>query len=229
MCVCVCVCVCVLSLWSSEGRMTSPTCILQLCTVCNVCTVCVLLSWPSTSEVCCSVCQTETQKKRSPPPVDLWYYTQVHNPYYCDPVQQYYCNTTAILYSNTTVILCVFVSETRRTASGIIYTMKSCSELSCQQEAPPAAADSASEQTDQLSNESMIAGVKQRNVNVCLCLWLYLNRWSSCSQESQTPTAWWLTAEEGGASGVHRPTSLYKLYLFFRHEREQEVICCMTC
>ncbi|XP_073346131.1 ribonuclease P protein subunit p30 [Pagrus major] len=36
----------------------------------------------------------------------------------------------------------VLHAETRRTASGIIYTMKSCSESSCQQEAPPAAADS---------------------------------------------------------------------------------------
>lgn len=32
-------------------------------------------------------------------------------------------------------------AETRRTAVGIIYTMKSCSDSSCQQEAPPAAAD----------------------------------------------------------------------------------------
>uniref|UniRef100_A0A3Q3WSE8 Ribonuclease P protein subunit p30 n=1 Tax=Mola mola TaxID=94237 RepID=A0A3Q3WSE8_MOLML len=31
-------------------------------------------------------------------------------------------------------------AETRRTASGIIYTMKSCSEASCQQEGPPATA-----------------------------------------------------------------------------------------
>ncbi|XP_070783249.1 ribonuclease P protein subunit p30 [Enoplosus armatus] len=32
----------------------------------------------------------------------------------------------------------VLHAETRKTASGIIYTMKSCSESSCQQEAPPA-------------------------------------------------------------------------------------------
>ncbi|XP_030257287.1 ribonuclease P protein subunit p30 isoform X2 [Sparus aurata] len=36
----------------------------------------------------------------------------------------------------------VLHAETRRTASGIISTMRSCSESSCQQEAPPAAADS---------------------------------------------------------------------------------------
>ncbi|KAM9336242.1 ribonuclease P protein subunit p30 isoform 2-T2 [Symphorus nematophorus] len=34
----------------------------------------------------------------------------------------------------------VLHAETRKTASGIIYTMKSCSESHCQQEAPPAAA-----------------------------------------------------------------------------------------
>ncbi|XP_076616730.1 ribonuclease P protein subunit p30 isoform X4 [Chaetodon auriga] len=33
----------------------------------------------------------------------------------------------------------VLHAETRKTASGIIYTMRSCSESSCQQEAPPAA------------------------------------------------------------------------------------------
>lgn len=113
-------CVCVLSLWSSEGRMTSPTCILQLCPVCvlcvycvcTLCTVCVLCVYcvcvvllTFSSEVCCSVCQMEMQKKPSPPPVDLWYYTQVHNPYNCNTVQQYYCNTVQQYYCSTTVVL----------------------------------------------------------------------------------------------------------------------------
>ncbi|XP_041818912.1 ribonuclease P protein subunit p30 [Chelmon rostratus] len=35
----------------------------------------------------------------------------------------------------------VLHAETRKTASGIIYTMKSCSESSCQEGAPPAVAD----------------------------------------------------------------------------------------
>lgn len=133
--------VCVLSLWSSEDPMTSPTCILLVLhhlvsnrlnsVVCSmrVCVRAVLFSWSVTSEVCCSVCQTETPKKPFPPPVDQWLYT---------PVSVAVCFTNECDSDLTDHVVLFVMSETRKTASGIIYTLKSCSE-SVQLEATPAA------------------------------------------------------------------------------------------
>lgn len=83
---------------------SAVSCVCPVCVLCVYCVCVVLLTF--SSEVCCSVCQMEMQKKPSPPPVDLWYYTQVHNPYNCNTVQQYYCSITVVLqqyYCNTCV------------------------------------------------------------------------------------------------------------------------------
>lgn len=87
------------------------------------------------SAVCCSVCRTETLKKPFPPPVDPYCYTQVRH---LLAPQKLHLNRSAAATIN---VMSSMSSETRKTASGIIYTMKSCGDVSSQQEAPPAAGD----------------------------------------------------------------------------------------
>lgn len=162
-----------------------------------------LFSWSTTSEVYCSVCQTETPKKLFPPPVDQSFYT---------PVSVAICSINECDNDLTDHVVLCLMSETRKTASGIIYTLKSCSEATPAADCrftlvtpPPVTVKMADKVKPKLPNHNLTAMMFLRtrwqsshlgghlclaqqwlkNKQVCF-LWFHLSRWSSHSQESQT-------------------------------------------